>query len=61
MKYSVVMIHLDKLEGLLLSPLATYKRVCPAVGQFRQSSEEQKAPTKVCYFVFTVKPADTKR
>ena len=61
LKYSVVTIYLDKLEGWLLSPLATYKIVCQAVGQFGQNSEEQKSQTKVSYFAFTVKPPAMKR
>lgn len=42
LKYSVFMIHSDKLGTLLLSLLVTYKVVCQTVRQFDQSLEKKK-------------------
>lgn len=42
LKYSVFMIHSDKLGTLLLSLLVTYKVVCQTVRQFDQSLGKKK-------------------
>lgn len=53
LKYSAFMIHVDKLETLLLSLLVTYKVVCQMVEWFDQSSEKnRKIKQRFSFFFF---------